>query len=69
MRRLLISLGCSLVGTLLSESTQTVDVGLGGNSGGCGELVSSTGDLPVGVLALPDADSHSSHAILQTHQN
>ena len=67
MHRLLISLGCSLVSTLLSESSKTVDVGLGSNSGGCRKLVCSTSDFLVGLLAFPDANSHSSHAVLHRH--
>ena len=68
MHRLLISLGCSFGGSF-PESTQTVDVGLGGNSGGSRKLVCSTGNFPVCGLAFPDADSKSLDAILHINEH
>ena len=57
---LLNSLVCSgwhslCVCALLSESTKTVDGRLGSHSGGRGQHVRASSDLPVRGLALPDA--------------
>jgi len=66
---LLNSLVCSqmhsvLVGTFISDSTETVDGGLGGDSSSSREHVGSAGDLPVGGLALPDASGDTLDALL-----
>ncbi len=68
MPRLLISLGCSHVATLFPESSQTVDGGLGGHGSGRGQLIGATCNLFVCGLALPDADSESSNAILKSRK-
>ena len=54
----------SVLLALVSDSTQTVDGGLGGDSSGSGEHVSSAGNLAVGVLALPDASGDTLDALL-----
>ena len=69
IHRLLISLGCSIVAALFSESTKTVDCCLGSHGSGCRKLVSSTGNLFVCGLAFPDADSNPPDAILHINEH
>ena len=49
----------------LTKSAKTVDLLLGSDGHGSGELVSSSSDFLSGLLALPDADSFSLHALLK----
>ena len=56
------SLGSDL--GLLSQSSETLDGGLGRNGKGSRELISATSDLLVSSLAVPDADGGSFDSIL-----
>ena len=60
-----VSTSSNLFSSIVSESAQTGDGGLGGHSSWGGQLPRSTGDLATSLLALPDADGLSLDAILQ----
>jgi len=53
-----------LVLGLLSESSETVNGGLGGHGGSGGEHPGASSNLFVSGLAFPDSDSGSSNALL-----
>ena len=49
---------------LLSQSSKTLNGGFGCDGSGGGELISSTGDLLIGMFAFPDANGDSLDTVL-----